>query len=122
MARPRVKALIVGAGIGGLTTALACHQRGIECEVYEQSSAVRELGVGINILPNAVGDLRDLGLLDRLDQVGVRTYELFYLNRFGQEVWHELRGIDAGHDIPQFSIHTRTPPGRPLRGGPGTPG
>ena len=105
MARPRVKALIVGAGIGGLTTALACHQRGIECEVYEQSSAVRELGVGINILPNAVGDLRDLGLLDRLDQVGVRTYELFYLNRFGQEVWHELRGIDAGHDIPQFSIH-----------------
>ncbi len=105
MARARVKALIVGAGIGGLATALACHQRGIECEVYEQSPAVRELGVGINILPNAVRELRDLRLLDRLDRVGVRTYELFYLNRFGQEVWHELRGMDAGHDVSQFSIH-----------------
>lgn len=105
MARGRMKALIVGAGIGGLATALACHRRGMECEIYEQSGAVRELGVGINILPNAVRELRDLGLLDRLDQVGVRTYELFYLNRLGQAVWHELRGMDVGHDVPQFSIH-----------------
>ena len=100
-----MKALIVGAGIGGLATALAFHRRGIECELYEQSQAVRELGVGINILPNAVRELRDLGLLDRLDHVGVRTYELLYLNRLGQEVWHELRGMDAGHEVPQFSIH-----------------
>lgn len=100
-----MKALIVGAGIGGLATALACHRRGIDCEVYEQSRAVRELGVGINILPNAVRELRDLGLLGRLDRVGVRTYELFYLNRLGQQVWHELRGMDAGHDVPQFSVH-----------------
>ena len=97
--------MIVGAGIGGLATALSLHRRGIECAVYEQSAAVRELGVGINILPHAVRELRDLGLLDRLDQVGVRTYELFYFNRQGQEVWHELRGTDAGHDAPQFSIH-----------------
>jgi 2-polyprenyl-6-methoxyphenol hydroxylase-like FAD-dependent oxidoreductase len=100
-----IKALIAGAGIGGLATALTCHQRGMECEVYEQSDTVRELGVGINILPNAVLELRDLGLLARLDQVGVRTRELFYLNRHGQQVWHELRGTDAGHDVPQFSVH-----------------
>jgi 2-polyprenyl-6-methoxyphenol hydroxylase-like FAD-dependent oxidoreductase len=100
-----MKALIVGAGIGGLAAALACHRRGMECEIYEQSGAVGELGVGINILPNAVRELRDLGLLNRLDLVGVRTYELFYLNRLGQEVWHEPRGMDAGHDVPQFSIH-----------------
>jgi len=92
-----MKALIVGAGIGGLAAALACHRRGIACEIYEQSDAVSELGVGINILPNAVRELRDLGLLDRLDQAGVRTYELFYLNRLGQEIWHERRGMDAGY-------------------------
>lgn len=100
-----MKALIAGAGIGGLATALSCHRRGLECEIYEQSGVVRELGVGVNILPNAVRELRDLALLDRLDQVGVRTYELFYLNRLGQQVWHELRGMDAGHEVPQFSVH-----------------
>jgi len=100
-----MKALIVGAGIGGLATALTCHQRGIECVIYEQSGAVSELGVGINILPNAVRELCGLGLLDGLDRTGVRTQELFYLSRLGQEVWHEPRGLDAGHDVPQFSIH-----------------
>src|SRR5439155_18226957 len=34
-----------------------------------------------------------------------RTYELIYQNRFGQTVWRELRGLDAGHDYPQLSIH-----------------
>jgi 5-methylphenazine-1-carboxylate 1-monooxygenase len=105
MAPRRMKALIIGAGIGGLAAALACHQRGMECEIYEQSDTVNELGVGINILPNAVRELSGLGLLGQLDQAGVRTYELFYLNRLGQEVWHELRGTDAGQDVPQFSIH-----------------
>jgi 2-polyprenyl-6-methoxyphenol hydroxylase-like FAD-dependent oxidoreductase len=100
-----MKALIVGAGIGGLAAALSCHRRGIECEVYEQSAAVTELGVGFNILPHAVRELRELGLLAELDRVGVRTQELLYLNRFGQPLWHEPRGTDAGHDAPQFSIH-----------------
>ena len=90
-----MKVIIVGGGIGGLTTALMLHARGIDCEVYEQSDAVRELGVGINTLPHAIKELSELGLLDRLDAVGIRTYELFYTNRFGQEIWRELRGTDA---------------------------
>src|SRR4030088_3641320 len=100
-----MKVIIVGGGIGGLTTALMPHARGIDCEIYEQSDAVRELGVGINTLPHAIRELAELGLLDRLDAVAVRTYELFYTNRFGQEIWRELRGTDAGYDVPQFSIH-----------------
>src|SRR5260370_11312145 len=100
-----MKVIIVGGGIGGLTTALMLHARGVDCEVYEQSDAVRELGVGINTLPHAIKELSELGLLDRLDAVGIRTYELFYTNRFGQEIWRELRGTDAGYDVPQFSIH-----------------
>jgi 5-methylphenazine-1-carboxylate 1-monooxygenase len=81
------------------------HARGIECEVFEQSEQIRELGVGINTLPHAIKELAGLGLLQRLDAVAIRTYELFYTNRFGQEIWREPRGLDAGYDVPQFSIH-----------------
>ena len=100
-----MKAIIVGGGVGGLTAALMLHARGIDCEVYEQAKSVRELGVGINTLPHAIKELAELGLLERLDAVGIRTYELFYTNRFGQEIWREPRGLDAGYDVPQFSIH-----------------
>src|SRR5215204_1540125 len=100
-----MKAIIVGGGIGGLATALMLHERGIPCEVYEQADAIRELGVGINTLPHAIAELGRLGLLERLDAVAIRTYELFYLNRFGQEIWREPRGLDAGYEVPQFSIH-----------------
>ncbi len=97
--------LIAGAGIGGLTTALMLHARGIDCVVYEQATEVREAGVGINTLPHAIAELAALGLLPALDAIGVRTSELIYLNRLGQEVWREPRGLDAGHKDPQFSIH-----------------
>jgi 2-polyprenyl-6-methoxyphenol hydroxylase-like FAD-dependent oxidoreductase len=81
------------------------HARGIDCEIFEQSDAVRELGVGINTLPHAIKELAELGLLDRLDAAAIRTYELIYTNRFGQEVWREPRGTDAGYEYPQFSVH-----------------
>jgi 5-methylphenazine-1-carboxylate 1-monooxygenase len=100
-----MKALIAGAGIGGLTAALFLHRAGIEVEILERADAVRELGVGINMLPHAVGLLAELGLMDALDAAGIRTRELIYMNRFGQVVWRELRGIEAGHAVPQFSIH-----------------
>ncbi len=100
-----MKAIIVGGGIGGLTAALMLRARGIACELFEQADAIRELGVGINTLPHAIRELAGLGLLQKLDDVAIRTDELYYLNRHGQEVWRESRGIDAGHDVPQFSIH-----------------
>src|SRR5882724_8975017 len=100
-----MKAIIVGGGIGGLTTALMLRARGIGCELFEQSDTIRELGVGINTLPHAIRELAGLGLLQELDDIAIRTDELYYLNRHGQEVWRESRGIDAGHDVPQFSIH-----------------
>src|SRR6266581_2667418 len=100
-----MKAIIAGGGVGGLTTALMLHARGMDCDVFEQSEQIRELGVGINTLPHAIKELAALGLLQRLDAVAIRTYELFYTNRFGQEIWREQRGLDAGYDVPQFSIH-----------------
>ena len=98
-----MKIVIAGGGIGGLVTALALHELGIDAEVYEQSRELRELGVGINLQPHAVKELASLGLLPALDAAGIRTRELVYTNRLGQTGWQELLGIDAGHTRPQFS-------------------
>jgi 5-methylphenazine-1-carboxylate 1-monooxygenase len=100
-----VKAIVVGAGIGGLTTALCLHQQGIAVDVFEQADAVRELGVGLNVLPPAVAELAGLGLLDRLDAVAIRTGTLIMTNRRGQEILSDPRGLAAGAPAPQFSIH-----------------
>lgn len=97
--------LIAGGGVGGLALALMLHQRGIGCTVLEAAAEVKPLGVGINTLPHAISELAALDLLPALDGVGIRTRELRYLNRFGQEIWKEPRGIWAGHEVPQFSIH-----------------
>jgi 2-polyprenyl-6-methoxyphenol hydroxylase-like FAD-dependent oxidoreductase len=97
--------LIAGAGIGGLTLALMLHRRGIKAVICEQAAEIRELGVGINTLPHAIKELAALDLLPALDAVAIRTKELIYINRLGQEVWREKRGLDAGFDVPQFSVH-----------------
>jgi 5-methylphenazine-1-carboxylate 1-monooxygenase len=60
-----MKTIIVGAGIGGLVTALALHKVGIEADVFEQKRELRELGVGINVLPHSIKELASLGLLNR---------------------------------------------------------
>ena len=101
-----MKALIIGGGIGGLVTALMLHVHGIDSDVFEQSSEVGELGVGINTLPHAIKELAELGLLEDLNRVAIQTSELTYANRFGQTIWREPRGLAAGYDYPQFSIHT----------------
>jgi 5-methylphenazine-1-carboxylate 1-monooxygenase len=100
-----MKILIIGGGIGGLVTALSLHRAGIDVDIYEQAQELRELGVGINVLPHAIKGIAALGLLPALDTAGIRTRELIYANRHGQAVWRELRGIDAGYEVPQLSIH-----------------
>ncbi len=97
--------LIVGAGIGGLTLALSLHRAGIPARLVEAVPSIRPLGVGINVLPHAVRELTELGLADRLEARAIRTKELIYTNKFGQEIWREARGLDAGYNWPQFSVH-----------------
>jgi 5-methylphenazine-1-carboxylate 1-monooxygenase len=100
-----MRIIIAGGGIGGLTLALMLHQQGIPCQVYEAAADVKELGVGINALPNSIRELAALGLLPRLDEIAIRTRQLTYSNHLGQQIWSEPRGLFAGHDVPQFSVH-----------------
>ena len=93
-----MQVVIVGGGIGGLTLGLMLNARGLACRIYEASPEIRELGVGINVLPHAITELAELGLLPRLDAVAVRTRELIYANRFGQEIWRERREDMSGMD------------------------
>ncbi len=59
-------ALIVGAGIAGLTCSLALAQRGWRVTLVEKADRLSEIGAGIQLAPNAVGVLEDLGLGDAL--------------------------------------------------------
>ncbi len=97
--------LIAGGGIGGLTLALSLHQIGVPCRVFESVAALKPLGVGINVLPHAVRELIELGLLDELNSCGVRTRELAFFSKHGKPIWSEPRGLEAGYKWPQFSIH-----------------
>lgn len=98
--------IIVGAGIGGLTLALAAKEAGFSCDVYEAVQEIRPVGVGVNILPHASRFLCEtLQLEDQLASKAVQTKEAIFFNRFGQEIYAEPSGRLAGYDWPQFSIH-----------------
>ncbi|KAF2405210.1 FAD/NAD(P)-binding domain-containing protein [Trichodelitschia bisporula] len=98
--------IIVGAGIGGLTTALQLHAHGItNIHIFESASTLATLGVGINVQPHAILILRNLGLLPALEATGIKTLELNYYDRFGSPIIQEPRGMHAGYEVPQFSIH-----------------
>lgn len=100
-----MRVLIVGGGIGGLTTALCLHRAGIEAVVYESAPALRELGVGINLLPHAVRELSTLGVQPELAATAIETGALAYYTKYGRLIQSEPRGLRAGYRWPQFSIH-----------------
>ena len=103
-----MRAAVVGAGIGGMATALSLHEIGVEVDVFEAVGEVRALGVGINLLPHAVRELDALGLLDALGAHAVAPELLVYGTRRGQEIWREPRGRAAGYPWPQLSVHRGT--------------
>ena len=97
--------LISGAGIGGLCLGLSLQQLKIPFQIFETSVSIEPLGVGVNLQPNAVRELFALGLKDPLKGIGVQTEEFGLFSKKGLEIWTEARGLKAGYNIPQFSVH-----------------
>lgn len=97
--------IVIGAGIGGLSFALALHAAGVPCRIYEAAPELKPLGVGLNLLPHAVKELAALGLQDRLLARGVETRDYSFYTRHGQLIYSEPRGRFAGYEWPQISIH-----------------
>jgi 2-polyprenyl-6-methoxyphenol hydroxylase-like FAD-dependent oxidoreductase len=96
---------IIGGGICGLSLALNLHRRGISCCVYERAPEVKELGVGITLLPHAMREFATLGVADALFAAGIETRESCFFNRFGQLIYKEDRGKYAGYEFPEVMIH-----------------
>ena len=69
----RIRAAIVGGGIGGLSAANALHRSGIDVTVFEQASALGEVGAGLFIYPNSLRQLERMGFGNALAAVGAKV-------------------------------------------------
>lgn len=97
---------IAGGGIGGLALGLTLDQIGVPFTIFESVRELAPLGVGINIQPNAVRELYDLGIgPELLDKVGVPSREWALVGLNGNDIYAEPRGHLAGYDWPQYSAH-----------------
>ena len=97
--------LVIGGGIAGLAFALALKERGLSCRVFESAPQVKELGVGITLLPHGMRELCALGLEERLRAVAIENQESVFFNRHGQLIYKEPRGRYAGYEYPELGIH-----------------
>lgn len=97
-----MKALIVGAGIGGLTAAIALRRAGIKTVVLERAAEIREVGAGLLLGANAVKALEKIGLRDELRRIGaptlvgtLRSWDGEVLVRLQAEEVRELVGAES---------------------------
>jgi salicylate hydroxylase len=67
-----MRVAIAGGGVGGLTAAAALARKGIECTVYEQAPELSVAGASLQLGPNALRLMDELGLLPALREIGVR--------------------------------------------------
>ena len=87
MANKEIEVAVVGGGIGGLAAAISLLQAGLDVHVLEQSRAMREVGAGLQVSPNASRVLHRLGLADKLAKLGVRP------SAFHQRRWQDGRTL-----------------------------
>ncbi len=102
-----MKVAIVGGGIGGLVHALALRERGIEYEVYEQASELREIGAAVALSANGTRELRRLGLGEQVEAVSVVPSALVIRRRDGEVIAdHEMgERYEATFGAPYYGVH-----------------
>jgi salicylate hydroxylase len=103
--RRKLEVAIAGAGIGGLTAALALRARGLDVTVFEQTSAFREIGAGIALGANAVLLLKRIGLENSLRVIGSPNKGLTLLTRHGAPITGSPR---PGRPLPPGQISSYT--------------
>lgn len=102
------KILIAGAGIGGLAAASSLMKAGFDVEVYEQASALGEVGAGIQLSANAMHVLRHLGLGEAIEKAGVRPGAyVFRLHDSGEEIQRFPLSAEheRQHGAPYIQLH-----------------
>lgn len=93
--RTRLRVLIAGGGIGGLSAAIALRHQGHDVHVFEQASSIRGIGYGIHLAPNGVGLLRFLGYNPE-EGDAVPMNNIRFLKHTGEQFAHEDRKLTAG--------------------------
>ncbi|WP_206456359.1 FAD-dependent monooxygenase [Aurantimonas marina] len=95
---------IIGAGMGGLTAALALADRGFSVEIFERAEQMREVGAGLQLSPNALRVLGGLGLMDALLVHGTRAQDVILRRAFtGRRI--ASIPVVANDGMPYVSIH-----------------
>src|SRR5438105_10791666 len=102
---PRIA--IVGGGVGGLAAALALERHRAEIVICEQSGALREIGAGLNLSPNALMALRALGVEDAVIAIGSESDFLVIRSwRSGRVISRMRRGsFRAQFGAPNLTVH-----------------
>jgi salicylate hydroxylase len=98
--KPALRVGIVGAGIGGLSLALALRERGLRADVFEQAGELTEIGAAIGLAGNGIREFARLGLLDELAAASTVPTELIYRD------WQDGRRI-AAHPVAQDDWYTK---------------
>ncbi|WP_369216925.1 FAD-dependent monooxygenase, partial [Streptomyces flavofungini] len=100
-----IDVLVAGAGIGGLTAALSLHAAGIGVRVVDAVDELRPVGVGVELLPYAVGELTQLGLGGELAATAVAPEAVVHFDRHGRRVGADPCGLAGGHSWPRYALH-----------------
>jgi salicylate hydroxylase len=106
--RQTMRVLVVGGGIGGLSTAIALRYQGVDALVLEQTKVLTEIGAGIQIAANAAIVLRQLGLERAIRSVGVKPQSYDYRDlRTGKMLYQAPLGDEAAgrYGAPMYNIH-----------------
>jgi salicylate hydroxylase len=107
---PGLRIAIIGAGVGGLTLAIALRQLGIRPDVYEQAGELVEIGAAVALSANATRELRRLGVLGDIVAASTEPEELIYRDgRTGRRIAaHPMRQngrYEQRFDAPYCGIH-----------------
>lgn len=81
-----MKALVIGAGIGGMSAAAALKQQGIDCEVFEAVQEIKPVGAAISVWSNGVKCMNHLGMGHIMDELGGPMHYMAYQDGFTGEV------------------------------------